>query len=54
MSPGIPPTLEVDDSALGECAPVTLISTPWIRLVSTDRIPASDRVPVPDACGRAA
>jgi hypothetical protein len=54
MSHRIHPTVEAEEVAPVACVPVTLISAPWIRLVSTDRIPAPDRVPIPDACDRAA
>lgn len=54
MSHHCPPRVEADDSASGAVAPVTLISNPWVRLVSTDRGSAPDLVAKPDVHDRAA
>lgn len=42
-----PLIVEADESVPGAGAAVTLISNPWVRVVSTDRGPAAGPVAVP-------
>ena len=48
------PAGETDKSAADARKPVTLISAPWIRLVSSHRAQPAEPVPFPHARDRAA
>jgi hypothetical protein len=48
------PAGKADQSAADARTPVTLISTPWIRLVSSRRAQTAEPLPIPHARDRAA
>ena len=54
MSHCNPSTVEADEPAPRPRSAVTLIATPWIRLVSSDRVSAPDLAALPDVIDRAA
>jgi hypothetical protein len=54
MSQRSTPADTADQTAPGARKPVTLVSTPWIRLVASHRTRTAEPVPIPHAPDRAA